>query len=284
MNLKLIGVAFTITVASIHAQKSPSAKPEFEVASIKPTSPDERGGGYRFEPGGRALVTNFTLKNMIQVAWHLQAFQTSGGAPWLDSERFNIEAKAEGNPSEDESRVMLQLLLSERFHLVLHRETRELRIYALVRAKSGDRLGAGLTTSKEGSCVPATADFPLPPGPGKPPSCGFKERLRRDEKGAALIQLQGLGVPLSLLARSLGSALERHVADDTGLSGNFDLNLEYVPDGNRLAGLISNTQPLDTAGPSLFTALQEQLGLRLESRKGPVEVFVIDHAERPSEN
>jgi uncharacterized protein (TIGR03435 family) len=286
-------IAFTLPVlvgllnAPCSRAQLPATRPAFEVASIKPSPSDEQGGGYHFLPGGRFTVTNFTLKNLIQVGWHLQAFRVAGGAAWTDSQRYDVEAKAEGNPSEDESRLMLQSLLADRFRLALRRETKELPIYTLAQAKTDGRLGAGIVAAKEGNCT-TLGDYagPTPsPEPGKPPGCGFTERLRPQDKGAALAQLQGLGVTLNLFARLLGNLLDRHVADETGVSGTYDVSLEYALDENRLAArLMPDAQPSDTTGPSLFTALQEQLGLKLESTKGPVEIFVIDHVERPSEN
>ncbi len=287
MTSRLLAIAVLITALRAFGQV-PIATPAFEVASIKLAQRDAKDGGYRFEPGGRTVVKSFTLKNLIQIGWHLQAFRIVGGAAWMDSTRYDVEAKAEGTPSEDESRLMLQSLLVDRFRLALRRETRELPMYALVREKSGMRPGAGLVPAKQGGCTPL-GDFAGPPPqlePGRPPGCGFKWRLRtanKSEQDAPLMQMQGLGVPMSLLARALGNLLECQVADDTGISGSFDVSLEYVP-GNNLLARASVDGPPDTAGPAIFTALQEQLGLKLEARKGPVEVFVIGHADRPSEN
>jgi uncharacterized protein (TIGR03435 family) len=173
---------------------------------------------------------------------------------------------------------MLQSLLAVRFHLALHSEKKEIPIYALVPAKRGGRLGAGLVMAKEGDCTPRPQDFPPPLEAGKPPYCGLTQQLRRQDNGVPLMQLQGSGVTLSMLARTLASTLNRHVTDDTGIGGSYDISVEYAPWDD------SPATKSDNAVPSLFTALQEQLGLKLESRKGPVDVLVIDHAERPSAN
>jgi uncharacterized protein (TIGR03435 family) len=268
-----------ISVALAQSQTNQPARPAFDVASIKPAPPGGPEIGYRFEPGGRTVVSHFSLGSLILVGWRILPFQIVGGPAWLYSERYDIEAKAAGNPDSSQSRVMLQSLLADRFHLAIHSETRELPIYALVTAKAGARPAAGLVRAKEGDCTPRSQDFPQPPlEAGNPPYCGVTQQFGRKENGIPLMQLTGRGATLSMLARNLASVVSREVADDTGIAGNYDMSMEYAPYDDSL------TPKPDTAGPSLFTALQEQLGLRLESRKGPVEVFVIDHAERPSEN
>ena len=282
MQLKLVGLAL---LSALLAAIVASAQPQFDVGSIKPAPPNERNGGYRFDPGGRTVVSDFTLKNLVMVAWHVQDFQLSGRPPWFDSDsaRYDIEAKAEGNPSEAESRRMLESLLADRFHLALHHETRELPIYVLVSAKSGVH-GAGLVPSKEGECTPRPQDFPPPLEPGLPPYCGFAQRLRRQDTGPPLMQFHGAGITLGILARTLGTVLDRHVEDDTGIGGSYDMTFEYAPDDDLQKRVMPDTPTSDGSLPSLFTALQEQLGLRLEPRKGPIEVLVIDRAERPSAN
>ena len=259
-----------------------TATQTFDVASIK-RAPANQEWGYRFAPGGRAILTNLSLKDLIQIAWHIQAFRIAGGASWIDSERYDIEAKAEGNPGEAESRVMLQSLLADRFRLALHRQTRELPGYALLQVKSGVR--PGLVRAAEGSCTPLEdSSGPRSPEDRKRPVCGFRQWLQPPGQGIPLMHLQGLNVTINMLARVLGTTLDTPVADETGIAGNFDIRLEYPPDDSVLARLRPDARPLDAAGSSLFTALQEQSGLKLESRKSPVGIFVIDRAERPSEN
>jgi uncharacterized protein (TIGR03435 family) len=180
--------------------------------------------------------------------------------------------------------LMLRSLLADRFHLVVRSEKRELPFYAPVPAEDSGRLGSGIIAAKMGSCR-IVGDFAGPAPalePGSPPICGFTWRLRTwREKATPSIEMRGLGVTLSLLARALGNTVNRPVADETNIAGTFDLTLEYAPDDDRLK---PNDQPSDSTAASLFTALREQLGLKLESRKGAVEVFVIDHAEKPSDN
>ncbi len=260
-----VAALFLIATSLSHAQP-------FEVASVKP-APSDTQWSYRFAPGGRTVLTGFRLRDLILLAWRVQDFRVLGTTGWMDSERFNIEGKAEGNPGQEESRRMIQSLLADRFRLALHRETRELQQYSLVRAKNG----SGLTASRPGICTPYDdSSWPLP---GRPdlPACGFKMHLRRPENAAPVMVLEARGVGMARVATVLGTLLQHSVSDDTGIEGAWDFDLEYAPDDG-------TAPPSDTSGPSLFTALQEQLGLKLETRRGPVEVFVVDHAERPSAN
>jgi uncharacterized protein (TIGR03435 family) len=173
---------------------------------------------------------------------------------------------------------MLQLLLTDRFQLTMHPETRELPIYALVLAKKDGKLGAGIVEAKEGSCVVADANsVPGRPEPGKP----FCHSVAMNPRF-----LRGFGFPLSGLAKNLSEILGRQVIDQTGLIGNFNIILEWTPNESQALQLpLGVSAPQQPDSPvSIFTAIQDQLGLKLESRKGPVEVWVIDRAEKPSEN
>lgn len=190
----------------------------------------------------------------------------------MDSERFNVEAKADGNPDQEASRRMVQALLTDRFHLALHRETREIQAYSLVPAKNGPRL----TPARPGICSPYDdSSWPLSRVPDLP-VCGFQTRLRKSDNAAPVMILEGQGVPMSRVATVLGTLLDHQVTDETRVGGAWDFRLEYADD--RLA------PGSDGTAPSLFSALQEQIGLKLESRKRPVEVLIIDHAERPAAN
>jgi len=261
------------------AQTEPG--PRFEVASIKPAAPDARGVFIRNMPGGRLNITNMTLKDMIVFAWHVQPFQISGGASWIDSARFDISAKPETPPKDGELPLMLRALLKDRFQLELHEETKELPVYALVVKKEG-KLGPGLTEAKEGGCTPIdTSKPPPPPAPGKPRALGCGSFMMSPR------QLTASSVPVWNLVEPLSRILGRTVIDKTGLTGNFDITLQWTPDEGQpyRPGLDGPAAPpSDSAAPSIFTALQEQLGLKLDSQKGPVAIFVIDRAEKPSEN
>lgn len=263
-----------------------AAQPAFEAASIKQnTGPANGTGTVRILPGGRLRAENALVRAIIQNAHDVKPFEIVGGPAWIDSARYDIEAKPAGETSEREARLMTQTLLEERFQLRTHRETREASVYTLSAAKSGVRLPA----PKEGDCLGTAADQPQTPASssGKPlPPCG---RLM------ALIQipnarLTGARVQMADLTRVLTNLLWRPVIDRTGYTAQFEVSLEFAADD--AIGLLSGPYrpdaippaPKEPGGVSIFTAVQEQLGLKLESGKGPVEVLVIDRIERPSTN
>jgi uncharacterized protein (TIGR03435 family) len=269
----------TIAVGAAMAQSD--ARPEFEVAAIKSAAPDARGTWVRTVPGGRISITNMTLKELVEIAWRIQPFQISGGPPWLDSARYDINAKPEHKPTNDELQQMLQSLLKDRFQLALRRETKELPVYALVLARKDGKLGPGLVETKEGSCEPLDPNKPLPPPvPGKRPNfCGFMRFGRGD--------MIGVGVPLENFTNSLSRNLNRTVIDKTGLKGRYDIKMEWTPEQPPPMQMPEEQKQSPSAGatgPSIFTAIHEQLGLKLESQKGPVDVFIVERAEKPSEN
>jgi uncharacterized protein (TIGR03435 family) len=253
--------------------------PQFEVASIKPAAPDARGMFIRTTPGGMVTVTNMSLKEIMVLAWRIQPYQITGGQPWVSSTRFDISAKPEVAPKQGDLQIMLQALLADRFQLVTHKETRELPIYALVLARKDGKLGPNMTAAKEGSCTKFDPAQPrTPPEPGKPPvlNCGQQMMSPRS--------LTAISVPVANIVPMLARMLGRTIVDKTGLTGSFDFQLEWTPDEAMQPPDAPKPAPSDMPGPSIFTALQEQLGLRLESQKGPVEILVIDKAEKPSEN
>jgi len=276
----------TLNAPPVHAQSTAqtvAASAKFAIASIKPAAPDSEHFmfGVRPMPGGRISAINVTLKMLIARAYGLQGFQLSGGPGWADTVRYNIEAKPD-TPVENEWKEMLQTLLVDRFQLAFHRETKELPIYVLVLAKKDGKLGPGMVESKEGGCTERDPSKPVgPPGPGQLPYCG-------NVLGGAG-QLTGTAANVGDVAVMLSLSVGRKVIDKTGLTGKYDITLKYTPGENQRsmmvpAGAPPPPAPADTSGPSLFTELQEQLGLKLESQKGPVEIFVIDRAEKPSEN
>ena len=230
--------------------QSPASFPaSFEVASIRPTPNNQSGPtGLNVFDGGRLRITNATIRFLIIATFRIQKEQIVGGAGWLDTDRFDIEAKT-GRPekiTQDQIPPLLESLLAERFHFKFHRETRDLTVNLLDIDKNGPKL----KPSADG----AATDMRMNQGPGKS-------------------QLTGTGVSMQSLAAYLGLFLGRIVVDQSGLKDNYDLTLEWSPD-----------QTSDTAAPSLFTALQEQLGLKLNSGRAPVEMIVIDSVEKPSEN
>jgi uncharacterized protein (TIGR03435 family) len=212
---------------------------------------------------------------MIELAWRVEPFQISGGPAWLDSTRYDVIAKREGKFEPNEQPLMIQSLLKDRFQLAIHRDTRELPVYALVVVRRDGKLGPGLTDSKEGSCTPPDPTKPPP----EPPTqwCGWITSGRRE--------LIATSVRVSDLAPTLSRLLGRTVVDKTALTGKFDIKLEWAADETVQPTSDGAMPPVsDTASPSIFTAFQEQLGLRIESQKGPVEILVVNRAERPSAN
>jgi uncharacterized protein (TIGR03435 family) len=227
-------------------------------------------------------MTNLTPRRLILNAYGIQDYELSGDPPWIASEHYDIEATARGDSSVQQMEgPMLQVLLEDRFKLSLHRETRPLPVYELTVGKGGPKLQPLL----EGSCTPYPVDSAPPPAPTPGQNQNFCG-LRLSVKGLTR-ELDGQGVTMAVLAASLSrtynSDLGRNVIDKTGLSGTFDLRLKWAI--QRLAAPANpGATPADDSGPSLFNALQDQLGLRLEPAKGPVEVLVIDHIEKPSAN
>jgi len=285
--------AGVLSRAHVRAQEQSTAPPAFEVASVKPNNSGDGRVLFANQPGGRFTATNVTLKLLIRNAYQLQDFQIIGGPNWIASDHFDIVAKAEeGLPPEAPNpnrtgpsriQLMIRALLAERFQLVSHTENRELPIYALVLARSDGKLGPELRKS-EVDCAAMFAARgrsgmpppPAPPQPGEPMPCGFRIGFGNMSIG---------GAPMSQIANAMGNFLGRTVTDKTGLTGNYDANLTWTPDQmpQRPPGA-PEPPPIDPNGPSIFTAVQEQLGLKLDSQKGPVTVLVIDRAERPKEN
>lgn len=256
--LRLGSVLLALLVPWI-AQTQPQS---FEVASIKPNGSGDNRIMIRVLPGGRFTATGVTAKQLISQAYNLREFQISGGPGWIYSDRFDINAKAEGLPERmapDQLRPLLRSLLEERFSLKTHTENKDMPIYALMVGKSGPKLKAN-----EGSEAPMI-------------------RLGRG-------QIDSKKTSMSMLAQHLAMQLGRKVVDKTDLPGEYDILLEWTPEPGQGSGPFTGPPSpdalpaADSLGPTLFTALQEQLGLRLESQKGPVEVLVIDGVEKPSEN
>jgi uncharacterized protein (TIGR03435 family) len=263
-------------LSSTGSAQAPGAL-QFEVASIKPNKSDSPVQNVDMQPGGRLTVTNFPLNDMIRLAFGtpqaLAPNQLSGGPSWAASDRFDIVAKAEGNPSREQILLMLRTLVTERFKLKVHSETRVLAMYALVLARGDGRLGPRIRLSNIDNIdcsTPSTREQVAPP-------CQVRQ---------APASRTGRAVTMAQVARSLvGGVGGLPVLDHTGLAGRFDFDLEWTPDQPlRLPPNAPNLPPIDPNGPSIFTAVKEQLGLKLESTKGPVDVLVIDHAEHPSEN
>lgn len=238
---------------------SPSAHLEFEVASIKPAPADERGGGIRPLAGGQSYAAQAVpVKLIIMLMFHLTADQISGGPAWMSSDRWDIEARAEKPASLDDLHIMFQNLIIDRFGLKFHHEMKTLPVYALTVDKSGSKLKPNNS--------PEPFDIPIK-GAGRGKIAG--ERCSMSYFTWVLAQMPWIGRP---------------VLDKTDLPGFYDFTFEFTPPPVALPGASdTDTGPGDT-GPSFFTALKEQLGLRLEGQKAPVEIMVIDNIQRPTEN
>lgn len=237
------------------------ADPVFEVATIKPSRPDAQGRGIGIR--GRELSTaNTPLSFLIAFAYGVHAHQIIGAPAWADDDRYDILAKpeGEGQPSEKQWKTMLQKMLADRFKLTFHHEKRELSVYAITAGKTGPKL-----TKSEGNAEGL-------------PGLGFSRPGVMNATNANMSDLAALFQT---------AVLDRPVVDQTGISGRFDFQLKWTPDETQFTGMgIKVPPPSDSpdAPPDLFTALQEQLGLKMTATKAAVDVLVIDRAEKPSEN
>jgi uncharacterized protein (TIGR03435 family) len=283
------GVLWLITVLALfcglgahpEVQQAPDG-PTFEVTSVKPnTSGPSRADTFGFFPGGHFRAVDAPLWRFIAEAYattfQLAPFQIIGGPSWMRSDRFDAEAVAEGHDTRDEDRLMLQTLLRDRFKLLVHRESRQRPIYNLVKVSRDARLGPQLHRSAfDCAALRATQPFALIPAPaGQPRPCVMRFGWGQlAANGMTMIQLAEIG---------LSRYVNRPVRDRTGLEGPFDWTLNWSPDSFGTPNG-AGSPPADPARPSLFTALQEQLGLELKSTKGPVDVVVVDHVERPTPN
>ena len=275
-------------VRAQEAQPAAAPAPSFEVASIKPN----RSGSMMVRIMGRPGALNasgITIRQLIANAYGVKDFQISGGPSWISSDRYDIDAKADDAEIEtlrklppeqatQQMSLMLQGLLAERCKLQVTHTSKDLSVYALVVAKTGLKL----QEAKPGDTYANGIKGP----DGQPLGHGGMVRMGRG-------QLTGQGIPMRTLVMVLSQQLGRTVLDQTGLKGNYDVSLQWTPDPGSPgmmpgpppgAGPAPDSPPPDTSGPSIFTAVQEQLGLKLDSTKGPVETIVIDDIERPSEN
>jgi uncharacterized protein (TIGR03435 family) len=242
--------------------QSPAVRKEFDIVSVKPSAPDEHNSFMMQNlPGGSIRLAGVPLRMMMMQAYDLRAFQISGGPDWIRTDRWDILAKAEGvegRLTRAQENPMLQALMKDRFQLKVHPETKEMPIYALVVEKNGSKL------------TPSTA----------------VEQQFRNGNGLLTVN-KGRTAALTVW---LSQVLGRTVIDRTDLKGEYDYAIEWTAEpgqgGPESIGLPPEApRPhVDTNGPSIFTALREQLGLRLVSEKGPVEIIVIDSVERPSAN
>jgi uncharacterized protein (TIGR03435 family) len=239
--------------ATVALGQDKPARLTFEVATIRPTDPGVANGGIKPLPGGNGYITeNVPVKLMISLMYQVPTRQIKGGPGWLDSDRYDISAKADHSYSRDDLHIMFQNLLADRFNLKMHKETREGPVYALSVDKPGSKME--LNRSEQDFKIPITYS------------------------GDSVV---GKRVSMQYLCWWLGQMLqreERPVIDKTGLDGNYDFTLRFAPE----RALDSASEADDR--PSIFDALRDQLGLKLQAEKGQVEYYVIDHVEKPSDN
>ncbi len=264
----LVAAAFCAAVTlGVRAQSQSEEKDPlvFDVASVKPSAPGGRGGLIRQMPGGQTYhAEGAPLRLLMTVAYTVTDRQISGGPSWMSTDRFDIEAKAARPRTSDELHVMLQHLLEERFHLKLRREAREETVWAMVVDKGGPKMP-----------VHDPGDLDHPP---------MGLQAVRGSDGGICGGLTGHNVTMDYLAFTLSRNMDRGVIDKTGLPARYDVDLQFLPD-------IARTAAPDGGGPAIspdcadiFSALPKQLGLRLESAKGPVPFLVVEHAEKPTGN
>ena len=245
-------------------------EPAFDVASLKRNTSlnDYGGGGPR--PGGRYRLTNMPARSIISVAWNIPNNRVLGGPGWVAVDRFDLDATMKENATQDEMRAMLRTLLRDRFQLAAHVEQRDLPVYLLARARPDGPLGPGLERGafdcNDLAARKQNAAAALAARPGRM-LCGFTV-----DTG----MLDGGGVTMETLAQLLTSQAGRPVIDRTALTGGYNVLLKWTPS-------LGTDAPVADA-VSLFTAVQEQLGLKLESGTAPLDVVVIDRIERPTEN
>jgi uncharacterized protein (TIGR03435 family) len=264
MTLRLLVVA--LVASSVIALAAQSQEPAFEVASIKRNVAGEFPVGPEAREGGSFVATNVNLVRLVRFVYDLPEYRVVGGPDWVRRDRFNIEARAGRGATADEIKRMVLAMMKDRFQLVIRQEQRQLPIYTLLVARGDKRLGPNLRPSPPGCPVPA----------------GFgKMEERRTPNGG--VETHRTCAPMSVLVSSLANAVQSPVEDQTGLTGLWDSDLSYT--GERRRGVSADAAARDpNEAPALFTALQEQLGLKLQQERGPVDVQAIVSAAQPTEN
>jgi len=260
--------AVTIAILACGARaQAPTVPTRFDVATIKPSAVDNGDFAVYSLPGGTLICTGVTLKMLIMEAYDVKAFQISGGPSWVGTALWDLEAKVEGLQGRlplAQERLMLRALLEDRFRLKVLSETKEMPVFALVVATGGSKL-----IPHAGEAIP------------------YGQRFRLG-LGLYSVKQGNIAMFVTMLTRELW----RSVIDKTDLKGEYDFTLEWTPQpgqgGPESLGLppqpLESAPPVNPDGPSIFSALQEKLGLRLDSQKGPIEIIAIERVEKPSEN
>ena len=260
----------TLLVAQRNPDQSAPLQPIFEVASIRAhPSSDPLTNHFLLGRGGKFTASSCSLRLLIRWAYNVLPSQLTGAPGWVGSEGWDIAAEGGGDAQVDEFRMMVQRLLEDRFRLRYHWETKEALVYDLVVSKAG-KLQENTVRGDRPSILSAAPSAPTGAFPGAP--CGGLMNSPGHTQGNKLTAGE--------LARDLSFLLDSPVLDNTGLTGKYDIELRWTPE--RI--LLRSSTPPDAAPPWIFTAIQEQLGLKLESGKGPVRSLVIDQLERPSAN
>ena len=274
-------VALAIVVSAGLGSAIYAQAPAFDVVSIRPTRSNLPGGMMDFRAGGQFIAENEVPLQLIRAAYNTDVYRIIGGPEWVREERFDVQARANASVTRDETRLMLQTMLAERFRLRIRKESRALPIFELVRARGDGSAGSRLRPASPAECIDRG---PQPVGvrSGELPSCGLLP--------AGFGRMSGRRVPLALLTTQLSSMLGRVVDDRTGLTGLFDIDLDWQPSEAQVAAVATLTLPGGTAPtfdpnrPGLTTAIEDQLGLKIQSATGPVEVVVVESIERPTVN
>jgi uncharacterized protein (TIGR03435 family) len=254
----VIGVLAVSAFGQVPSPASSDSSPlalRFQVATIKPSRPDETRT--MLIRGNRYSTTNTTLVDLLKYAYGLHEREIVGGPKWLETQKFDIvgDPETQTRPSSDGFKRMVQNLLADRFHLAAHHETRELSVFAIVQSKGGPRL------------IASTGP------PNAIPTVGYSE-------GALGARNATMGDLATFLQRFVA---DRPVVDETGLAGKYDVTLRWTPDDSQAEG-IRQSDGISNTFPGLYTAIEEQLGLKLREERRPAQVFVIDRVEMPSEN
>lgn len=251
--LVVMAVALAVPIGS-------AQEPAFEVAAIKATAPDDRGGRFLTMQGAHQFVAKgYTLKFMVAAAYNVPPRVIAGGPAWVDSDRYDILASTpgDGRPTLDQQMAMLRTLLSDRFHLAIHRESREMSVYELTVGKRGARLAE--STAADAQPILVNRVFP--------------GRIQLPARNATMAQFA------SMLQRSV---FDRPVVDKTGLTGRYDFDLEWTPDETQFDGRLPASLTTSGEKPDLFAAIEAQIGLKLEASRSRVDIIVIDRVDRPT--
>ena len=274
--LAAVAIAALAFIPRVFAQNSDI--PAFEAASIKPQDGDP---GFVPSTPERFVDANATLRSLITWAWNVRGFQVEGGPDWAGSRRFDVDARSPRRVSETTMRLMMRQLLADRFQLRTRIETRQMPRYVLRTARADRRLGPGLQRARIDCSVVLAERFGAPaPAGSDAPACLWRVGIT-----PPVARMQVDGAPMREFAGLLERLLNRRVVEGTGLTGTYDIRLEFSADQMPVAVIPGDDPPAAPRdGLSLVTALQEQLGLKLESGRGPVEVIVIESAQLPTPN